>query len=500
MEENLINSPIKLTIGILVSNRIQYIRRVMEGIRPLLENVPSELIVIDTKGEEGDGSIAIVREYTNKVYPFVWCNDFSKARNVVFEHAKGEWFLVIDDDEVLEGAQEIIEFFNGDACEQYRSGSCNIRNYDGDDNFTEGTAVRLFRRGNNTRFVGAVHEHIEEIGFPVKEFTCTIHHYGYAFKNIEEAKKHQERNINILREEIEKKGYTPHLCAQMTQELIYLETSTEEGFQFAKKVLEIFKEDKELLNPSIQYVMYATVLYYIRKQEVESAVHQIELLQENYPLLEITKLVLFGLHAELALGQKNIKEMLQQSLNYIKYWDWMQEHAREADVQKVLSFAQYCKETYYHRMLHIGAAAANELECFSMAQKFWKRFPWKKKDFDASQYQQDMKITVQGYRRVQLLQKQYSDIVQQLDILEQADSERKLLEKNGQGIVVKKYIEAMKQLRYVLYTNLHEILHESSQGVLILKESLSEESNCDITEIKRVVLMECEELLSKNKE
>ena len=45
-----IKSDIKLTVGILVSNRKQYIRNVMEALQPLLKAIPSELIIVDTKG------------------------------------------------------------------------------------------------------------------------------------------------------------------------------------------------------------------------------------------------------------------------------------------------------------------------------------------------------------------------------------------------------------------------------------------------------------------
>ena len=63
-----------LTISLLVSNRIDTIKKCMESIRPLLEQVPSELIVVDTVGEENsDGSLAIAREYTDKIIPFDWC-------------------------------------------------------------------------------------------------------------------------------------------------------------------------------------------------------------------------------------------------------------------------------------------------------------------------------------------------------------------------------------------------------------------------------------------
>ena len=73
------NSDIKLTITMLVSNRRDTIRKCMESISPILQQVSSELIVVDTGST--DGSIDIVKEYTDKIIPFTWCNDFSAARN-----------------------------------------------------------------------------------------------------------------------------------------------------------------------------------------------------------------------------------------------------------------------------------------------------------------------------------------------------------------------------------------------------------------------------------
>ena len=63
------NKPL-LSISILVSNRMDTIRKCMESIKPLLDGFPCELIAIDTVGEKTDGSIDVVREYTDKVYYF----------------------------------------------------------------------------------------------------------------------------------------------------------------------------------------------------------------------------------------------------------------------------------------------------------------------------------------------------------------------------------------------------------------------------------------------
>ena len=51
-----------LTDSILISNRIDTIRKCMESIKPLLTGFPCELIAVDTVGEATDGSIDVVRE------------------------------------------------------------------------------------------------------------------------------------------------------------------------------------------------------------------------------------------------------------------------------------------------------------------------------------------------------------------------------------------------------------------------------------------------------
>ena len=498
MDNPFISSDVKLTIGMLVSNRIQYIRKVMEGIKPLLKHIPSELIVIDTKGEEGDGSIEIAREYTDKIYPFAWCNDFSKARNVIFEHAKGEWFLALDDDEVFEEAEDLIAFFQSDEIDKYYTGNFPLRNYDAEGNYTVSNPVRLFRRTKETRYIGAVHEYISDAKQPTKSFSSIIHHYGYAFQNIEEAQKHQERNANILRKELETCGYTPHLCAQMTQELIYLESSAEKGMEFAKSALEILEKEQKLTDPSSQYVIYATVLYYLRKQEAKEAEEQMTSLENQYPLLELTKLVFSGIRAQLALEQKNLQGMLQYSLEYTAWWDWKEKEKTKAEIQKTLSFNQYCTKEYYYHMLHIGAAAANELEWFRTAQSFWNRMNWKEEGFDGTMYQQDLSSTLRGYKRAQLLQKQYPDIMQRLDLLERANNEAEILENSGQSDLACEYRQAMKQLLEALYTMLEQVLSEKATSIVLLKEILSGNRCFKITAMKETIQLECVELLNNN--
>ena len=194
---------LKLTISILVSNRKDTVPKCLESLRPILENVDSELIITDT-GCDND-LVEYMRKYTDNIVKFKWCNDFAAARNIGLNMARGEWFMYIDDDEWFEDVTELIQFFNGEDEKEYVSASYIVRNYTSlkGDSYSEGVVGRIFRICEGTRFVGKVHECVKKAEGKDKQFLSFVHHYGYAFKNEEDEKKHFERNTSLLIKEIQ---------------------------------------------------------------------------------------------------------------------------------------------------------------------------------------------------------------------------------------------------------------------------------------------------------
>ena len=93
-----------LTISLLASSRTATLERCLDSLKPLLLEVPAELIVVFTGTDERVRQIA--ERYTDQVIPFTWCNDFSAARNEGLKRAKGEWFLYLDDDEWFDDVTE----------------------------------------------------------------------------------------------------------------------------------------------------------------------------------------------------------------------------------------------------------------------------------------------------------------------------------------------------------------------------------------------------------
>lgn len=206
---------IQLSISLLASNRKETLRKCLDSITPLLREIPSELIVVFT-GQDPEVK-EIAEEYTDQVIPFAWCNDFSAARNVGLERAKGEWFLYIDDDEWFEDVEEICAFFKSGEYRQYHSAEYIVRNYlnVAGTKSVDFSALRMTRRTEETRFVYAIHEELQPTEEPVKHLKSFVHHYGYAKKKKETK---TDRNVPLLLEELKKYPKNRKLYMQIAQE------------------------------------------------------------------------------------------------------------------------------------------------------------------------------------------------------------------------------------------------------------------------------------------
>ncbi|MCL1986515.1 MAG: glycosyltransferase, partial [Firmicutes bacterium] len=62
-----------LTIGMIMKNEERFLRDCLTAIKPILDNVDSELIIHDTGST--DNSIAIAKEFTDNVFEIEWRDD-----------------------------------------------------------------------------------------------------------------------------------------------------------------------------------------------------------------------------------------------------------------------------------------------------------------------------------------------------------------------------------------------------------------------------------------
>ena len=142
----------------------------------------------------------IARKFTDKIFDFEWCDDFSAARNESLKHATGDWILVLDADETIseKDHQRIKELLDNTNMFGF---SLVHRNYINDsnaarwissktDNYSESSVaggwypepiIRLFKNDSQLRFKGIVHESVHDSLSEFEEISRSdipIHHYG----------------------------------------------------------------------------------------------------------------------------------------------------------------------------------------------------------------------------------------------------------------------------------------------------------------------------------
>lgn len=84
-----------ISLCMIVRDEEDVLARCLESVVDLVD----EIIVVDTGSRDTTKTIA--RRYTEGVYDFPWIDDFAAARNAAFEHAKSDYCLWLDADDIL---------------------------------------------------------------------------------------------------------------------------------------------------------------------------------------------------------------------------------------------------------------------------------------------------------------------------------------------------------------------------------------------------------------
>ena len=86
---------ISISVCMIVKNEEKVLARCLD----CAKRVADEIIIVDTGSEDKTKEIASY--YTDYVYDFVWCDDFSKARNYAFSKATKDFCMWLDADDVI---------------------------------------------------------------------------------------------------------------------------------------------------------------------------------------------------------------------------------------------------------------------------------------------------------------------------------------------------------------------------------------------------------------
>lgn len=199
---------IRLSQCMIVKNEEKNIRRALSWGRELM----CEQIVVDTGST--DRTVEIAEEMGAKIYHFVWCDDFSAAKNYAIEQATGDWIAFLDADEYFDEKStaklfakiEEAEVMTSAGSPMYVIRSKMVDVKEGGKTGVIAHQDRIFRNDPQLRYVNKIHEFLEYTGTGICGYLdareeLLILHTGYTKAAYEETGK-LERNLQMLKKKL----------------------------------------------------------------------------------------------------------------------------------------------------------------------------------------------------------------------------------------------------------------------------------------------------------
>lgn len=223
-----------------------------------IANLDMEIVVIDTGSTDDSKEIAL--RYTKHVYDFVWCNDFSAARNFAISKANRDYILMVDTDEFIDeidisDLNRLIQE-NPDGIglllrkNLFQSGASDMT-----------STIRISRLFPKALFhyEGIIHEQVVPLN--PKELPNPTHykipvymtHVGYQGDSTLKQTK-ANRNLSLLLTELENSPNDPYILYQIGKSYYYVQ-DYQKSLSYFEKALE------QPVDTNIQYVRSLITMY-----------------------------------------------------------------------------------------------------------------------------------------------------------------------------------------------------------------------------------------------
>ena len=239
-----------ISICIIVKDEEKNIKICLEK----LINIGYEIIVIDTGSK--DNTKKIVKEYTENVYDFTWCGDFSKARNFAASKASNDMILMVDSDEFLsffdkEGFEKLVKLYPEKVGRIKRT---NLFAREGIGFSAKENVNRIYSK-KLYKYDGMIHEQIVSIvgnGYETYVAPIMFDHSGYD-GDLNKRKEKSQRNIEMLKIAL-KEGADPYILYQLGKSY-YLQEEYEQASRYFSEGLTFD------LNIELEYVIDMVEMY-----------------------------------------------------------------------------------------------------------------------------------------------------------------------------------------------------------------------------------------------
>lgn len=202
-----------VSLAMIVKNEQELLPRCLESVKKFVD----EIIIVDTGST--DATKLVAAQFTDKIYDFVWCDDFSKARNFAFSKAKGKYVMWLDADDYvssdnLKKLLKLKQKLKLDDVDAYMLKYETAFDDKGNSTFTY-NRERILKNDGTFVWEGAIHEVISPRG--------RVENLDIAIKHLNSNKvADPKRNLKIYRKLIKSgKVLTPREQYYYARELYY---------------------------------------------------------------------------------------------------------------------------------------------------------------------------------------------------------------------------------------------------------------------------------------
>ncbi|ABA21751.1 Glycosyl transferase, family 2 [Trichormus variabilis ATCC 29413] len=275
----------KLSLCMIVKNEATALPKCLSSV----VNVVNEIVVLDTGSQDGTPHIA--RQFGAEVYDFVWCNDFSIARNTALKYVTGDWVLVLDADETLTPAI-VPHLKNAIASEEYLLVNL-MRQEVGAEQSPYSLVSRLFRNHPEIRFERPYHALVDDSVSAILQKEpqwqigylqgVAILHAGYQKSAIAQNNKYAKAQAT-MEGFLATHPHDPYVCSKLGA--LYVETGkTDKGMELLKRGINACQEEYEILYE----LHYHLGIAYNRLQNTQQAIYhyQTAIKLPIYPMLKL---------------------------------------------------------------------------------------------------------------------------------------------------------------------------------------------------------------------
>ena len=242
----------KISLCLIVKNEENNLKKCLKNAKEYAD----EIIIVDTGSS--DNTKIIAKEFTDKIYDFVWCDDFSKARNFSFDQSTCDYCMWLDADDFLteKSVKAIIEWKNSQK-------ECDILMCPyvaGFDEKLNPTFVYLRERIIKKSPLFRWHDRVHEVIVPSGEIQTNNEILIYHGKKV---KKYSDRNLMIYKKMIALgEPFSPRNQFYYARELYFNKFYDEAIHEFSK----FLTDGKGWKENKIEACLNLSKCYRIKKQ------------------------------------------------------------------------------------------------------------------------------------------------------------------------------------------------------------------------------------------